>query len=114
MKGCVRCSIDEREHSEHDEGAQVPLWKLREPVCRKIQTGQYASNPRKEKSGYESFEERDYKGLQRARVANPTGQLISCIIFRECLRNHCNLIVQEREKTVSAISSKEFDLKGNT
>ena len=27
--GCVRCSEDEKEHSE---GAQVPPWKLKEPV----------------------------------------------------------------------------------
>ena len=27
---------DERKHSEHDEGAQVPQWKSREPVCRRI------------------------------------------------------------------------------
>ena len=31
-EGCVRCSVDEREHSEHDEGAQVPRWKSREPA----------------------------------------------------------------------------------
>ena len=24
---------DEREHSERDKEAQVPLWKSREPVC---------------------------------------------------------------------------------
>ena len=35
-EGCVRCSEDERGHSEHDEGAQVPQWKSREPVCQKI------------------------------------------------------------------------------
>ena len=33
---CVRCSVDEREHSECDEGAQVPRWKSREPMCRRI------------------------------------------------------------------------------
>ena len=31
--GCVRCSVDEREHSERDKGAQVPKWKSRELVC---------------------------------------------------------------------------------
>ena len=25
--GCVRCSVDERENSEDNEGAQVPRWK---------------------------------------------------------------------------------------
>ena len=49
----VRCSVDEREHNEHDEGAQVRRWKLREPVCQRILMRQYASSPRKEKSGYE-------------------------------------------------------------
>ena len=52
-KGCVHCSEDERGHSEHDEGAQVPQWKLREPVCQNIWMRQYASSPRKDKSGYE-------------------------------------------------------------
>ena len=32
-EGSVLCSVDEREHSERDEGAQVPWWKSREPVC---------------------------------------------------------------------------------
>ena len=32
---------------------------------------QYASSPREEKSRYERSEERDYKGLQRAKVALP-------------------------------------------
>ena len=35
-EGCVLCSVDEREHSERDEGAQVPRWKSREPVRRRI------------------------------------------------------------------------------
>ena len=52
-KGCVRCSIDEREHSDHDEGAQVPRWKSRELVCQRFSMRQYASSPRKDKSGYE-------------------------------------------------------------
>ena len=52
-KGCVRCSEDERGHSEHDEGAQVPRWKSREPVCQRILMRQYASSPRKENSGYD-------------------------------------------------------------
>ena len=34
--GCVRCSDDEKAHSKRDEGAQVPLWKSREPVCQRI------------------------------------------------------------------------------
>ena len=35
-EGYVHCSVDEREHSKHDKGAQVPWWKLREPVCQRI------------------------------------------------------------------------------
>ena len=35
-EGCVRCSVDERGHSERHEGAQVPRWKSRKPVCQKI------------------------------------------------------------------------------
>ena len=34
--GCVRCSKDEREHSERDEEAQVSQWKWREPVSQRI------------------------------------------------------------------------------
>ena len=51
--GCVRGSVDQRKHSERDEGAQVPRWKSREPVCRRISKRQYVSSPRKEKSEYE-------------------------------------------------------------
>ena len=47
-EGCVRCSVDEREHSKHDEGAPVPRWKSREPVCQRISMRQYASSPRKD------------------------------------------------------------------
>ena len=54
-----------------DEGAQVPWWKSRQSVCRRIQMRQYASSPRKENSGCERLEERDYKELQRAQVALP-------------------------------------------
>ena len=52
-EGCVRCSVDEREHCERDEGAQVPRWKSREPVCQRILMRQYAFSPRKDKSEYE-------------------------------------------------------------
>ena len=52
-EGCVHCSEDEREHSEHDEGAQVSQWKLREPVCQNTSRRQDASSPRKDESGYE-------------------------------------------------------------
>ena len=51
-EGCVRCSEDQREHSKHDEGAQVPRWKLRGPVCQNT-SRQYASSSRKDMSGYE-------------------------------------------------------------
>ena len=44
---------DERGHSERDEGAQVPRWKLRKPVYQRISMRLYASSPRKDKSGYE-------------------------------------------------------------
>ena len=40
-------------------------------MCRRILMRQYVSSPRKEKSGYERQEERDYKGLQRAQAALP-------------------------------------------
>ena len=53
-------SVDEKEHSERDEGAQVPRWKSREPVCQKNSMRQYASSLRKDKSGYERSDE----GLQ--------------------------------------------------
>ena len=67
IEGCVRCSKDERKHSERDEKAQVPRWKSKNPVCRRISIRLYASSPRKEKSEYQ----RDYKRLQRGRVALP-------------------------------------------
>ena len=35
-EGCVWCSKEERKHIEHDGGAQVPQWMLKEPVCRRI------------------------------------------------------------------------------
>ena len=34
-EGCVRCSKNEREHREHDEGAQSPRWKSGN-LCIKI------------------------------------------------------------------------------
>ena len=46
-QGCVRCSEDEKEHIERDEGAQVSRWKSREPACQKIWMRQYASSLRK-------------------------------------------------------------------
>ena len=53
-EGCVRCSVDERKHSERGVGAQVPRWKLRAPVCQRNSMRQYASSPRTVKSGYET------------------------------------------------------------
>ena len=38
-------------------------------MCQNTSMRQYASIPRKEKSGYERLEEKDHKRLQRARVA---------------------------------------------
>ena len=40
-------------------------------MCQRISMRQYASSPRKDKSGYERSEEKNYKGLQRAQVALP-------------------------------------------
>ena len=40
-------------------------------MCQNTSMKQYASSLRKEKSGNERSEERDYKGLQRAQVALP-------------------------------------------
>ena len=40
-------------------------------MCQRISMRQYASSPRKDKTGYERSEERDYKGLQRVQVALP-------------------------------------------
>ena len=62
-KKAVSIAAKTRGHSEHDEGAQVSQWKLREPVCQNTLKRQYASSPRKE--------ERDYKGLWRAQAALP-------------------------------------------
>ena len=33
IKDRVHCSVDEKEHSKRDKGAQVPWQKLRKPVC---------------------------------------------------------------------------------
>ena len=52
-KKAVSVAAKTRGHSEHDEGAQVPRWKSREPDCQKILMRQYTSSPRKDKSGYE-------------------------------------------------------------
>ena len=47
-EGCGHRSVDEKEHSEHDEGAQVPRWKSREPLSQRISMRQYGSSPRRE------------------------------------------------------------------
>ena len=62
--GCVRCSVNERGHSEHDKGAQVPRWKSREPMLKNLDETLRVQFEKSE-------EERDYKGLQRAQVALP-------------------------------------------
>ena len=64
--GCVRCSVDEREHSEHDEGAQVPRWKSKESVCQEFRLD--STPPVREKRRVDT---RDYKELQRAQAALP-------------------------------------------
>ena len=52
-------------------------------MCQNTLKRQYASSPRKDKSGYERSEERDYKGLRRAQAALSDGKLISCVVPRE-------------------------------
>ena len=48
MEGCFRCSIDEREHSERDEEAQVPWWKsCVKPVCQRFSIRQYTPSLRR-------------------------------------------------------------------
>ena len=47
-EGCVRCSEEEKKHSDRDEGAQALQWTSRRPVCRRIYMRQCASSPRKE------------------------------------------------------------------
>ena len=63
---CVRCIEDEREHSEHDEEAQVPRWRSREAVCQRILVP-FSLEKRK----VDRRNKEDCKGLQRARVALP-------------------------------------------
>ena len=43
-------------------------------MCQNTLKRQYASSPRKDKSEYERYEERDYKGLRRAQEALPVWQ----------------------------------------
>ena len=43
-------------------------------MCQNTLKRQYASSPRKDESGYERSEERDYKGLRRAQAALPVWQ----------------------------------------
>ena len=40
-------------------------------MCRRISIRQYAFSPKKEKNENERLKERDYRGLQKARVALP-------------------------------------------
>ena len=40
-------------------------------MCQNTSMTQYAYSPRKDKSGYDRQEERDYKGLWRVQVALP-------------------------------------------
>ena len=60
-------------------------------MCQNTSMRQYASSPRKDKSGYDRQEERDYKGLWRVQVA------ASFPRRNEYPGTHCSLIEQERE-----------------
>ena len=70
--GCVRCSVDEREHSERDEGAQVPRWKSK-GICvsKNLDETVRLQFEKREEWIREIRGERDYKGLQRVQVALP-------------------------------------------
>ena len=94
-EGCVRCSEDEREHSEHDEGAQVPQWKLREPVCQNFdETVRLQSEKRQE-----WIRER-LQGIAEGASSAPRLASSSATSFpgrNECPGTHCSLIEQERK-----------------
>ena len=73
-------------------------------MFRRISMRQYASSPRKDKSGYERSEERGYKTLQRAQVALARLVSSSAASFperNECSGTHCSLIEQEEREDSS-------------
>ena len=74
-EGCVRCSDDERGHSEHDEEAQVPRWKSRKPVRQDtlIDSTPPVRDKRRETT-------RDCGGRKQR---SPSGKLVSRVVPRE-------------------------------
>ena len=85
----------EREHNERDEGAQVSRWKSREPARRRTSMRQYASSPRKDKSGYERLQ-----GIAEGASSAPRLASSSAASFpgrNKCPWTHCSLIEQESE-----------------
>ena len=96
-EGCVRCSVDEREHSERDEGAQVPQWKSRNLRVKRISMKHYVSSPRKRQ---EWIRGKQLQGI--AEGASSAPRLASSLAAsfsgsNECPGTHCSLIEQERE-----------------
>ena len=109
--GCVRCSIDQKEHSKHDEEAQVSQWKSREPVCQKILMRQYASCPRKRRV---DTKDKRLQGIAENASSAPPLDNSSAVSFptrNKCLGTHCSLITQERQNTVLARSSRELEVE---
>ena len=92
-EGCVRCSEDEIGHSEHDEGAQVPLWKLREHVCQRTSMRRYASSTRGERPQGVAEDASSAPRLASSSGASFPGR-------NECPGTHCSPIEQkERENS---------------
>ena len=85
-----------REHSERDEGAQVPRWKSREPVCRRILMRQYATSPRKDESGYERLQRIAEDTSSARRLASSS--VASFPERNKCPGTHRSLIVQEKRR----------------
>ena len=108
MVGCVHCIVDKIEHSEHDEGAQVPRWKSRKPVCERILIRRYTSSPRKDEWIQEIRGER-LQGIAEGASSAPCLASSSAALFprrNECPGTHCT------EKTVFVRSAREFEVKG--
>ena len=70
------------------------------------------TSPRKERSGYERSEEKDYKELQRAEIAPRLADSSAMLLpGSECLGILCSLIAMEkREHSFTG----EFEVKGKT
>ena len=101
---CVRCSEDDRAHSERDEGAQVPRWKSREHACPKISMRQYASSPRKKKSGTRDWRRERLQRITERTSSAPRLASSSAASFpgrNECPGIHCSLVEQEEREDSS-------------